>query len=391
MSVCGHCGLQSGGDLHFCPRCGSPIPLTGNAAGATPAYAEGTTPGYAPPAYPAPAYSASAPFGQAPAYLPPSYGQSPDPAYGQPAYGDAADPNAATSQFSAPAPLRQDLSMLPAVDEYDGYDDYDGEPPVVPPNRHRAGGGGPPGWLIGVVGALLLIVAVAVIVVATRKSGSGSTAVAPTVGVSSPAAQVTPSPASSAASSAAASVAPAAPLSPATTPVSSAPASPTPSKPSTSAPATAPPSATEVAQAKALKSLMDQSTAAHGIITPAIAAIGKCLYLPSAMTTLSHAADIRVSLARAAAGADVSALANGSTLTATFEQAMNASAAADQNYAAWAQDVQAGCRAPAPHTAHYRTAIQNDAVSSTAKIAYAKLWNPLAKQLGLATITPTSL
>jgi len=306
-------------------------------------------------------------FGQAPAF-PPAYGQQ--PAY--PAAYPMATPiaDADTGQIQAqqppavppvppppPAPpvpaARQDWSPLPPVEEY-GYSAYDEYPPEPPARR---GVGGPPMWLIALVVVLLLIVGVVVGLVATRNNSSDATPTLPPI----------TSPASSGPGAA------------------SSPASSGPATSGSASGSSTPPPADQVAQATALKALMDQSTAAHNGINTAITAIGKCGDIAGAITTLTNAANVRAQVATQIDTTDVSALPQGAALAASLKQAMTASATADQNYAAWGQDVQAACKPPAAHTAHYTAATQNDAVATKAKQTYVGLWNPLAQTLGLPT------
>ena len=101
------------------------------------------------------------------------------------------------------------------------------------------------------------------------------------------------------------------------------------------------------------------------------------------MATLQHAADVRTQLLGKLDASRVSALPNGGTLMDELRQAWQASAGADQHYAAWGRAV-TPCSGHAPHTADFTSARQSDSAASQAKRRFAQLWNPVATRFGLA-------
>ncbi|HEY3086447.1 MAG TPA: hypothetical protein VGJ59_00085 [Jatrophihabitantaceae bacterium] len=128
---------------------------------------------------------------------------------------------------------------------------------------------------------------------------------------------------------------------------------------------------------------LTQSGQARQGIGAAISAISRCTNIPSAVTTLENAADVRTRILAGLASADVSALPNGAAAVADLSRAMQASADADRHYAAWGQTI-AGCRAQAPHNAEFVAAQQADIMATAAKQRFADEWNPIAARYGLA-------
>jgi hypothetical protein len=138
-----------------------------------------------------------------------------------------------------------------------------------------------------------------------------------------------------------------------------------------------------VAQASVIAGYLTQSGQARQGIGAAISAISRCTNIPSAVTTLENAADVRTRILAGLASADVSALPNGAAAVADLSRAMQASADADRHYAAWGQTI-AGCRAQAPHNAEFVAAQQADIMATAAKQRFADEWNPIAARYGLA-------
>jgi hypothetical protein len=138
-----------------------------------------------------------------------------------------------------------------------------------------------------------------------------------------------------------------------------------------------------VAQASVIAGYLTLSGQARQGIGAAISAISRCTDIPSAVTTLNNAADVRTRILGGLASADVSALPNGAAAVADLSQAMQASADADRHYAAWGQAV-SGCRAQAPHNAEFVAAQQADIMATAAKQRFADEWNPIAARYRLA-------
>ncbi len=155
-------------------------------------------------------------------------------------------------------------------------------------------------------------------------------------------------------------------------------------QPSSTAPTTAP--ATPQSgqqQATTIQGYLTQSAAARSGVSDAISSIAGCRNIPASITTLSNAADARTKILTSLDGAQVSALPGGAALLTDLQHALQASATADHDYAAWGSAVAAACVGQAAHTADYTAATQSDTVATAAKQSFVTKWNPVAAQFGL--------
>jgi hypothetical protein len=139
-----------------------------------------------------------------------------------------------------------------------------------------------------------------------------------------------------------------------------------------------------VAQASTIAGYLTSSRQTRPSVGAAISSIRGCANIPSSVTALQQAADVRSGIVTDLASADVSALPDGATAAiADLRRAMRASADADRHYAAWGQTV-AGCHGQAPHNAEFAAALHSGTAADTFKQRFADEWNPIAAMYGLA-------
>jgi hypothetical protein len=138
-------------------------------------------------------------------------------------------------------------------------------------------------------------------------------------------------------------------------------------------------------QAKALSGLLETANDSRQAVIGAVASVQKCDKLPESQQALSDAAGKRKDLQTKLAALKTDKLTGGPQLADQLNQAWQASATADEEYAAWAGDSQAGCDPKKLDNAHYKTAVQASGTATTAKKQAAGLWNAIAGQAGLPT------
>ncbi|WP_338703657.1 hypothetical protein V2W30_17590 [Streptomyces sp. Q6] len=140
------------------------------------------------------------------------------------------------------------------------------------------------------------------------------------------------------------------------------------------------------AQAVELDKLLADSNNSRDSVVRAVASIGSCKDLPASSTNLRNAAKQRSDLVTRLSGLSVDKLPDHAALTDALTKAWQASASADNHYAAWGDQVagKKGC-----HKGHARPTPERragDAASGTAsqqKARAAKLWNQIATTYGL--------
>lgn len=141
---------------------------------------------------------------------------------------------------------------------------------------------------------------------------------------------------------------------------------------------------TAQAQAKSLDALLESSNSSRTAVIDAVASIKQCSNLAGSATALRTAASQRDDLVTKLSQLTFDKLPNHGDLVAQLTTAWKASAAADNHYAAWADQVAGtnGC-----HNGHAaNTPDQGNAASEQATLAKKKaaaLWNPIAQQYGL--------
>ncbi|MGW3242082.1 hypothetical protein [Streptomyces sp. NPDC001070] len=140
-------------------------------------------------------------------------------------------------------------------------------------------------------------------------------------------------------------------------------------------------------QAKGLDALLKTSGNSRTSVINAVANIKGCQNLDGAAADLRAAAQQRNELMARLKALPLDQLADHQALTDALNKAWTASAAADNHYAAWADQVKGGkkmCRhGQARDTGQTAAGNRESGTASQAKQAAAGLWNPIAKKYGL--------
>jgi hypothetical protein len=147
-------------------------------------------------------------------------------------------------------------------------------------------------------------------------------------------------------------------------------------------------------QAVALDKLLADSGNSRTTVINAVEDVKSCDNLAQAAKDLRGAAQQRTGLVTRLAELPVDKLPDNAALTDALKKAWQASASADNHYAAWADQTagKKGCRKGQARTTD-QTAAGNRAsgTASTEKVKAAKLWNAIAKSYGLTERRPTQL
>lgn len=162
---------------------------------------------------------------------------------------------------------------------------------------------------------------------------------------------------------------------------------------STVPPTTSLPSTTqnvELIQGQAVQNIVAESAQVRPGVGNAVNAISSCGDIQGAVATLQNAAQTRHTLLTQASGLTVTAIPNGAAVRQNLVRALDNSATADQDYAAWGRDVLAGgfCQGTAPLDGNYSAATNSDQNATNAKQQFASVWNPTAQALGLPPADP---
>ncbi|RGD60971.1 hypothetical protein DR950_27240 [Kitasatospora xanthocidica] len=137
------------------------------------------------------------------------------------------------------------------------------------------------------------------------------------------------------------------------------------------------------AQAQPLSDLLGTASDSRSSVVSAVASVQKCDKLPESQQALTAAAGKRRELQSKLGQLKTDKLPGGQQLVDQLNAAWTASAQADDEYAAWAQDAQGGCDAKKQDNPHYKNAVQASGTATTAKKQAATLWNTIAAQSGL--------
>ncbi|WP_327315946.1 hypothetical protein [Streptomyces sp. NBC_01235] len=165
-----------------------------------------------------------------------------------------------------------------------------------------------------------------------------------------------------------------------------------------SAPATGGSASTGAAEQQAveLDKLLADSGSSRASVIGAVADVKACDNLSQAATDLRDAAKQRTDLVTRLAALKVDQLPNHGALTTALTKAWQASASADNHYAAWADQV-AGSKKKSCKKGSARTTSETQAgnrasgTASAQKSQAATLWNEIAKTYGLTQRQPTQL
>ncbi|PAM97360.1 hypothetical protein CJI59_34950, partial [Streptomyces sp. Alain-F2R5] len=145
-------------------------------------------------------------------------------------------------------------------------------------------------------------------------------------------------------------------------------------------------------QAVALDKLLAESGSGRTTVINAVADVKSCDNLPQAAKDLREAAKQRTGLVTSLSELSVDKLPRHTELTTALTKAWQASASADNHYAAWADRTagKKGCKKGKAAT-QPKEANRESGTASTEKAKAAKLWNAIAKQYGLTERGPTQL
>ncbi|MCL7380149.1 hypothetical protein M1203_25275 [Streptomyces sp. 35G-GA-8] len=147
-------------------------------------------------------------------------------------------------------------------------------------------------------------------------------------------------------------------------------------------------------QAEALDKLLADSNSSRSTVISAVEDIKSCDNLDQAATDLHGAAEQRRGLVTKLEALTLDKLPNHTELTTSLTDAWQASASADDHYAAWAKQTKGkkGCKdGQARTTSQAAKANQASGEATAAKQKASGLWNSIAKQYGLTERAPTQL
>ncbi|AMW11157.1 hypothetical protein A4E84_17595 [Streptomyces qaidamensis] len=148
------------------------------------------------------------------------------------------------------------------------------------------------------------------------------------------------------------------------------------------------------AQAVELDKLLADSGNSRSMVINAVADVKGCDNLAEAAKDLRDAAKQRTGLVTRLSGIEVDELPGHAALTTALTKAWQASASADNHYAAWADQTagKKGCKkGQARPTGQTQAGNRASGVASTEKAKAAGLWNGIAKKYGLTERQPTQL
>ncbi|GGV93998.1 hypothetical protein GCM10015535_58180 [Streptomyces gelaticus] len=148
-------------------------------------------------------------------------------------------------------------------------------------------------------------------------------------------------------------------------------------------------------QAEALDKLLADSNNSRAAVIGAVEKTKSCTDLDQAVTDLKGAAQQRRDLVTRLEGLSVDKLPNHAQLTSSLTKAWQASAAADEHYAAWAAQAKHGkkvCKhGKARTTSETQQATVQSGEASKAKEQASGLWNSIASKYGLTRRAATEL
>ncbi|MFJ6725886.1 hypothetical protein ACIQPQ_13330 [Streptomyces sp. NPDC091281] len=149
-------------------------------------------------------------------------------------------------------------------------------------------------------------------------------------------------------------------------------------------------------QAEALDKLLADSGSSRASVIAAVADVKRCGNLAQAATDLRDAGRQRTGLVTKLEGLSVDKLPQHAALTAALTKAWQASASADDHYAAWADQVAAQrgklCRkGQARSTGDTQQGNRASGTATAQKAKAAQLWNTIARTYGLTERQPTQL
>ncbi|GGW66563.1 hypothetical protein GCM10010503_49770 [Streptomyces lucensis JCM 4490] len=147
-------------------------------------------------------------------------------------------------------------------------------------------------------------------------------------------------------------------------------------------------------QAVALDKLLADSGSSRASVIQAVTDVRRCANLDQAASNLRGAAKQRGQLVTRLGKLSVDRLPNSGDLTTALTKAWQASAAADNHYAAWADQTKGrkGChKGQARGTGQTQAGDRESGTASAQKVKAAALWNSIATKYGLTQRQPTQL
>ena len=145
-------------------------------------------------------------------------------------------------------------------------------------------------------------------------------------------------------------------------------------------------------QAQSLNTLLAQSSSDRSEIHKLANDISNCGALGQDQATLQSAAQSRQTLLADLAQLNLTQLPTSASLLSSLNAAWQASMQADNDYAAWAGDLQAaGCGSPASSDSNWQAAQTADEQATAAKEQFVAEWNPIAEGLGLPQYTQAQM
>ncbi|MEU9384982.1 hypothetical protein AB0D38_30245, partial [Streptomyces sp. NPDC048279] len=148
------------------------------------------------------------------------------------------------------------------------------------------------------------------------------------------------------------------------------------------------------AQAAALDKLLADSGSSRASVISAVANVKQCKNLDGSASDLRNAATQRAALVTRLSKLSVDKLPDNAALTTALTKAWQASANADNHYAAWADQVKGkhGChKGQARGTGQTAAGNAESGTASSQKVKAAALWNSIASKYGLTQRQPTQL
>ncbi|MER7839294.1 hypothetical protein ABTY98_26310 [Streptomyces sp. NPDC096040] len=148
------------------------------------------------------------------------------------------------------------------------------------------------------------------------------------------------------------------------------------------------------AQATALDKLLADSGSSRATVIGAVANVKQCKDLDDSASDLRTAATQRAALVTRLSKLSVDKLPDNAELTTALTQAWQASANADNHYAAWADQAKGkhGChKGQARTTGQTAAGNRESGTASSQKVKAAALWNTIASKYGLTQRQPTQL
>jgi hypothetical protein len=137
-------------------------------------------------------------------------------------------------------------------------------------------------------------------------------------------------------------------------------------------------------QARVVDAVLSESVTSRRKLNVAIEQVGDCENLSGAVADIRSVGDERQSQMDTVRNADLSALSGGETLRAGLIEALRFAWEADQGFLAWAEPtLRGGC--DATDDAGYARGRSASDSAGTAKRAFLKEWNPVARASGLKT------